>query len=268
MNQFKATLFLLSVISQSATAKISIPWLTIDLFPCHNASENQYGYCDEVSALIHNDMVDYQFNRERVNLPRITSSMKRGTLFCTIDLLKNRVREQHMAFSKPVFYLMPPVLVSRKDTHFSRLLIERPHVSLDDIMSSNLRLGVRAERHYTDSINGFIERYQSQAPVYRSNSDATLNDMVKGNRLDVTFMNAAELPVFDTEAHLVGQFIHAEQYTPVYIACTNTLLGRRIIKDFDAVIDSHPASTLAVAYEKFLPESLKMTYRQWVESLR
>jgi uncharacterized protein (TIGR02285 family) len=197
----------------------------------------------------------------------MSSLMRSEQLFCTIDLLKNPKREQYMAFSQPVFYLMPPVLVTRKNESEVQRIVEEGELSLDTILQSSLRLGIRSHRHYTGSISRFINQYEEKTGVYHSRNDQVLIDMLTGKRLDILFLNAAELPFFDKNKELVGYPIKAENYIPVPISCTNTLLGRRIIEDFNQAIASHSLTTLSAPYKAFLPASLQSRYDNAVTAL-
>ena len=152
----------LSALPASA-AKDSITWMEVSMPPyfIQDGPDKNQGYGDVVSAILQEQLPEYEHFEMVTNVIRHFHKFKQGEKVCSIGLYRTPEREEFMHFSIPSFLTLPAVLIPRKDTLAD--FGTRLSIKLDDILrDKKFIIGLSKDRSYGIQIDALLKQYKDR----------------------------------------------------------------------------------------------------------
>ena len=252
-------------VSASVNVKNEIEWLSSDFPPCHYHDGVNQGYCDEIGEAIFAKIEGYRFQKNISSLARYKALMQTDREFCTLELLYSQQRAQYLHFSEPLYPVLAMGIVTKKDSLVSKqLLAIEPQQRMTLVVSENVRVGVANSRFYGKFIDGYLTDMDKD--VYQVNEYKTLIELLKAEKIDVTFFNPAELPIYDAGNQLSFFEVGTEPLILTYLSCSKSESGLSVINQVNQLLKTEMFSRLYEPYERRLREKEKRIYQRHLSS--
>lgn len=268
-------LLLLLVFNGAALwAKDTITWMEVD-FPPFLIQDGEFkglGYGDVGSAILRENLSQYQHEIVIANLSRQYKEYKEGNHVCTVGLFKNAEREEFMYFSIPVFFSLPNHLIVLKEKQEE--LGGMSSVKLEDVLKNNLLvIGQSKNRSYSGEIDGVLSAYGNDKNTfkYESRGDFTSNffRMLEKGRVDAIIAapeeilyQAEKLGLRDKLASIAIEENSIQAWLS-YVTCVKNDWGKQVIEDVNRVLlEKRPTERYRGAYERWLDDGRIEQYRE------
>ncbi len=260
--------------AQLVSAKDAITWMEVDFPPflIHEGEFKGLGYGDIGSAIIKENLPEYEHQATIANLSRQYKAYKEGDHVCTVGLFKNPEREKFMYFSIPVFFSLPNHLIVLKEKQ--KELGGVSSVKLEDILKNNeLIIGQTPNRSYSAEIDQVLAQYGNESNIYKyeSRGDFTSNffRMLEKGRVDAiiaapeeVLYQAEKLGLRDKLATIAIEENSIQAWLS-YVTCVKNDWGKEVIDNVNKVlIEQRPTERYRAAYERWLDEGRIGQYRE------
>ena len=243
--------------------KVEIEWLASDFPPCHFHDNINKGYCDEIGEQIFAELDEFQFVKNISSLARYRELMKTQKKFCTLELLYSERRAEFLHFSEPLYPILPVGLVTRKNAPLIAQLRSLPaDERMANLRDPAIRIGVVEGRFY----GKYIDKYLKHMPdkIYIAKSYDAILQLLNAGKIDVTFFNPVELPVYDEHEKLEFMRVVKAPLLLTYLSCTKSNVGEAIISKVNSLLASEKFGNLRQHYEDWLRENERKIYRRLV----
>ncbi len=266
------TLFLFPVLVQ---AKDSITWLEAVAPPffIHEGEFKGQGYEDLTTAILIENLTDYDHHHMQANLSRHYQQWKQGEQACAMAMYKTQEREEFAYFSIPGLFTLPPILIIKKDNF--QAFGGQKTVLLETLLKENEDLiGRSTNRSYGAEFDNILNTFGNKTNIFTyEGPEVSLNlfKMLLAGRIDALpglpeeAMYAAE--TMGTSDQIMTINIEENQKKPdAYlssVACSKTEWGKRTIERINKVLmTERPKEQYRAAYERWLDESSIERYRK------
>ncbi len=257
-----------------SSAKDAITWMEVNMPPqfIQGGAEANHGYGDVITAILKEQMPEYEHYTMVTNVIRHFNRFKQGEHVCSVGLYKTAERESFMHFSMPCMLVLPPVLVIKKDKLAT--FGEHKSVRLDDILQNkDCIIGLGKDRSYGSEIDSIIKRYPDRDNLlFFTGQELTTNffKMLLRDRIDgligtpdEIMFQAEKMGIRDTIATLT---IEENQRNYAgwlgVVGCSKTEWGRSAIDTINKVLlKQRPSERYRAAYERWLDANSLETYR-------
>lgn len=275
--------FALLLASSVLTARASEPvvrWLITDFPPLFILSgpEREHGLADIAQDIAAQRLTAYRHQRVEVpaNYPRIEQEMKSLDNACFAGFLKTPAREKAFVFSQAYRLMLPIHLYVMADRE--QPPVHDGEVDLQALLASGrFRLGVLGGRKYGTSIDPLLDEHAADRQVYRRYAldqlDGLLGMLAAQSRdIDGVLAYPNEVAHRATASGKAPPNVrrYAIKGTPAYqagyIACSNSDLGRALVKGIDQLLpEIRPA--VARAYSATLQGDDKQRYLDLLQNV-
>ncbi|WP_319585948.1 TIGR02285 family protein [uncultured Desulfobulbus sp.] len=263
----------LSALPASAT-KDSITWMEVSMPPyfIQEGPDKNQGYGDLVSAILEEQLPEYEHFEMVTNVIRHFDKFKQGEKVCSVGLYKTPEREEFMHFSIPSFLTLPPVMITRKDTLSD--FGSRSSIKLEDILrDKKIIIGLSKDRSYGIQIDRLLKQYKDRENliVYAGQElSANYFKMLMLKRIDgliglpdEAMYHAEKLGMRDQLATLI-----IEENQQGYegwlcaVGCSKNEWGRAVIDKINKILlEQRPTDRYRGAYERWLDANSLQRYR-------
>jgi len=265
---------LVVLLAQPAAAKDTITWMEVSMPPyfIQEGPEKQQGYGDVVSAILQEQLPEYEHLEVVTNVTRHFHKFKQGEKVCSVGLYKTPEREAFMHFSIPSFLTLPPVLITTKNKldDFGG----RSSIKLDDILrNKKFIIGLSKDRSYGVQIDAILDQHKNRENliVYAGQElSANYFKMLLLNRLDgliglpdEAMYHAEKMGLRDQLATLIIEE-NQQGFTGwlCAVGCSKNEWGRAVIDKINAILlEQRPTSRYRGAYERWLDANSLARYR-------
>lgn len=267
-------LFLLLCDIPVALAKDRITWMEVDFPPflIHDGELKGLGYGDVGSAILMENLPQYEHEKVLANLSRQYKEYKEGSRVCTVGLFKNEERKKFMYYSIPIFFSLPNHLIVLKEKQ--KELGGMSSVKLEDVLKNNqLIIGHSSNRSYSSEIDDVLAQYGNASNTfqYESRGDFTTSFfrmLVKG-RVDAiiaapeeVLYQAEMLGLRDKLASIAIEENSIQAWLS-YVTCVKNDWGRQVIDRVNKVLlEQRPTERFRAAYERWIDEGRIDQYRK------
>lgn len=259
-------------------ASETLAWCSPDFSPyfIKKGELKHKGINDLIIKDLQTRLPQYQHRYLKANPSRIIAELTEGRKLLCSALLKTPEREQKMLFSDmPLFLVHPNHLVILKSQHarFDPYIQGNGAIDLNQLLASELILGVATKRVYSGVIDKFVMDYASNNDVVKtSNSNVyqSLLNMLQRKRIDFTFGYPIETSFVSAKLNMEDLFevipvVNMQSLYPVYITTPDTLWGKEILTSVEAVYNNKKAiMQFSAYYQAWLDEVTKVRYQQQV----
>jgi uncharacterized protein (TIGR02285 family) len=257
-----------------ASAKDAITWMEVSMPPyfIQDGPDKNQGYGDVVSAILQEQLPEYDHFKMVTNVTRHFHKFKQGEKVCSIGLYKTPEREEFIHFSIPSFLTLPAVLITKKGalTDFGT----RSSIKLDDVLrNKNFIIGLSKDRSYGIRIDTLLNHYKDRDNliVYAGQElSANYFKMLMLNRIDgliglpdEAMYQAEKMGLRDQLATLVIEE-NQQNYAGWFCAvgCSNNGWGRAVIDKINKILlQQRPSARYRSAYERWLDANSLERYR-------
>ncbi len=270
-----STVLSLMMLASPVQAKERVTWMEA-VMPPYFIQEGTYkekGYGDEITAIIQQQLTDYEHEKVITNITRHFYKFKQGEQVCSVGLYKTPEREELMYFSLPSFLTLPPVIIIKKDRHAA--FNNRSSVPLDEILSNKtLMIGLGKDRSYGATIDGIFAKHKEQKNVVTFSGQELSHNLFKMlmiDRLD-GLIGLPEEALYQAEQmgirdQLMTLTIQENQNNfdgwMSAVGCSKNEWGKKIIDQINKVLlEQRPTEQYRAAYERWLDPNSIENYRK------
>jgi len=239
-----------ALVSKLYEGKPVIHWAKPGLAPLfvYEGANAGRGIGDQMFGDVQALMPQFHHVNLRLNYPRLLEELRRGSDVCAI-LHRTQERERFMVFSQPV------VITPSYQLYVSTKGLERfkqqtgwngAPASFDQLLSKSngLKMAVTPGQSYGADRDEILARHANKVELVKSFADQrALIKMLAANRMELVLgfpwvVNYAT-ELLDIRADLVKVELNdVPQYEPAYIACADTVFGKRIVDVVDGISPS------------------------------
>ena len=268
--------FLFCTSSQSfSQTQDTITWMEAVAPPffIHKGPLKGQGYEDIITAIIAQNLPQYEHKHMIANISRHYQQWKQGEKSCALAMYKTPEREEFAYFSIPSVFTLPIVLIITKDS-FERFGGNK-NVSLQDVLENNSYIVGRSKnRSYGIIFDEVLNTYGNDQNIYSfEGGELSLNlfKMLLAGRIDALpalpeeAMYLAETLGFKEQIMTLGIVENQQnnEASITYVACSKNDWGKRAIDDINTVlVELRPTTAYRAAYERWLDPSSINNYRQ------
>lgn len=258
----------------TALAMESITWLEVSMPPylIQDGPNKNEGYGNTVSAILRENLPDYDHQIVVTNVIRHFDRFKKGEKVCSVGLYRTPEREAFMHFSIPSLLTMPAVLITTKEK--LALFGNNRSIKLGDVLANpRFILGLSKDRSYGNTIDAILKTYQDRTNlVLYSGQELAANyfkmlmmDRVDGliGLPDEAMYHAEQLGLRDQLATLIIEE-NQQDFAGWFCAvgCTKNEWGKAVIERINAVLlEQRSSARYRAAYERWLDPAHLEQYR-------
>jgi len=257
-----------------ASAKDAITWMEVSMPPFlfQEGPEKDQGYGNVVSAILRENLPEYDHFVMATNVTRHFHKFKQGEKVCGVGLYRTPEREAFMHFSLPVLLTLPSVLITRKDklADFGAT----SSIRLDAVLRNpNVVIGLSQDRSYGLQIDAILKRHEGRENlIHFGGQELSANyfKMLMLGRLDGLIGLPAEAMYHAEKMGLRDQVatLIIEENQQGYegwlcaVGCPKNEWGRTVIDKIDKVLlEQRPTDRYRAAYERWLDANSLERYR-------
>ena len=266
---------LLSMALTPVQARERLLWLVRDLppFTIFEGAEKGQGVVDQMLPLLIEQMPEYDHTIMRVNRARgIQMLQDRSSFTCDPTLLWTAERAKFVHFSVPTLGVMSSGLVVRKQGEAMLTpFLQDQQVDLKGLLdSTQLKLGIVAERSYSTQIDGILRQLPDTVFSRHYGNDATASllqmqqlgrlQLVLGYWPEVRYLIQQQGGSLDDYRFHTIQGVNRYQF--LHVGCSDSPLGRAAIEHIDQLLPALRRDTLPALYARWLDPELREEYLQ------
>jgi len=266
---------LLSMALTPVQARERLLWLVRDLppFTIFEGAEKGQGVVDQMLPLLIEQMPEYDHTIMRVNRARgIQMLQDRSSFTCDPTLLWTAERAKFVHFSVPTLGVMSSGLVVRKQGEAMLTpFLQDQQVDLKGLLdSTQLKLGIVAERSYSTQIDGILRQLPDTVFSRHYGNDATASllqmqqlgrlQLVLGYWPEVRYLIQQQGGSLDDYRFHPIQGVNRYQF--LHVGCSDSPLGRAAIEHIDQLLPALRRDTLPALYARWLDPELREEYLQ------
>lgn len=217
--------------------------------------------------------------KHTVELGSVRQAIINGTRMenaCTAGLLKNDERQKLFTFSSPAFYVFPNkfTTLKKKSSLFAPFLTNNGEIDLEKLLQADtLRFGYVLKRAYGFHVDALVKEHASNKTSFaRTGEDMSkgLLQMLSLNRIDYMLEYPSMVHYIHGKYELQDEFLqysikNASQLIPVYVACSKTITGEKLIEKMNRIIESKQ-SVFMEAYTNWLSPEMRNIYKAELEA--
>jgi len=256
-------------------ARERLLWLVRDLppFTIFEGAEKGQGVVDQMLPLLIEQMPEYDHTIMRVNRARgIQMLQDRSSFTCDPTLLWTAERAKFVHFSVPTLGVMSSGLVVRKQGEAMLTpFLQDQQVDLKGLLdSTQLKLGIVAERSYSTQIDGILRQLPDTVFSRHYGNDATASllqmqqlgrlQLVLGYWPEVRYLIQQQGGSLDDYRFHPIQGVNRYQF--LHVGCSDSPLGRAAIEHIDQLLPALRRDTLPALYARWLDPELREEYLQ------
>jgi uncharacterized protein (TIGR02285 family) len=242
------------IFSLSSRSESTISWAKWELTPEY-INQGQYknlGYLDQFLNYVIKRIPEYQHSSEYKSINRLSRSWKEGNV-CSLHLWLGYWPTK-IVYSKPYAFTPRFGIIVKKDSLIDKKLKGKKTISLNYLLkSTNFKLGI-LPLFYIDGKNSrypllknIISPYLKSKKVTEfSNSKNEMSvDFIESKRVDyiirqrITHMSEMKIAGKNSKLYKFYQLEEANENKLVAAACSNSKLGKSVIKKINSFIDSN-----------------------------
>lgn len=268
-------LVLLCFSPANTLAKDSLTWMEAVAPPffIHSGPLKGQGYEDRITALLAEQLPQYEHHHMIANISRHYQQWKQGENSCALAMYKTPEREEFAYFSIPSVFTLPTVLIIEKD-NFDAFGSSKT-VNLQQLLEANqLVIGRSNNRSYGVIFDTVLNKYGNDTNIFSyEGAELSLNlfQMLIAGRIDAL----AGLP--EEAMYLAETFGLKDQITTLnvaenqkdhnasltYVACSKTPWGKKTIDAINSILrKQRPTKRYRGAYERWLDAGSIENYRK------
>ncbi|WP_299978997.1 hypothetical protein [uncultured Pseudoteredinibacter sp.] len=265
------------VFAESNKVKPEILWLQFDFPPYEIASGNDknQGQIDRIRSLIIDRLPQYRHQKPTlVNQARMDRLMLQNNS-CHMGMLKPKNPKPHLIYSKPHMTGTPHHIIASEKSK-DRFYRNNEAISLRELLKEGELLLSVPSRSMGNVLNGIFSEYQ-QAISIRESSNVGVDffTLIDKGRIDYTIEYPPSITRWN-QNHPDNKLIaipiqELSAYYPIgYAACSNSALGKKVIRDINHSFENLLQSTdyiknyLLYLYPKNLHPQLQQQYENSV----
>lgn len=260
-------IFIIAFLVSFFYAKDSIIWNTVEFPPSliTKGEKKDQGYSDKARILVSKNLSSYKHELKYVNSARAISNLKEKENYCFSGLNKNRQREEFIYFSDSFMTSLPNEIVFKKENFdkFKQYIDRDGLVDFERLLTNReLRLVYTKERSYHPFVDKIILKNQNSTNlIYRPASDLTNGflNMLRESRSDYIIEYPTMVSYYSNSEFITLPIKNANETFPVFIGCSKTKTGKKIIQGINRVIKEN-RSLLNSFYADYLDENRKNRY--------
>ncbi|WP_028583948.1 TIGR02285 family protein [Desulfogranum mediterraneum] len=272
---------ILGLLSATAgLAKEPLYWLEAVAPPffIHQGALKGQGYEDLLTALLKEQLPDYEHRHLPANISRHYQQWKQGENACSLAMYKTPEREEFAYFSIPSVITLPPVLIISKDNW--EKFDNQSTVLLKDLLNSKRYLIGRARnRSYGTTMDEILDTHGSEATIFSyEGPELTLNlfKMLLAGRIDALpglpeeAMYLAETMGIRDRIMTLGivENLSNPRAMLTHVACSKTEWGQQTIAVINTVLkQQRPTERYRRAYERWLDPASIPLYRKFYQEV-
>ncbi|WP_236237332.1 MULTISPECIES: TIGR02285 family protein [Pseudomonas] len=264
---------LLALAAAPLQAKERLLWLVRDLppFTIFEGSEKGQGVVDQMLPLLIEQMPEYDHAIVRVNRARGIQMLQDASSFtCDPTLLWTPERAKYVKFSMPTLAVMSSgVMVRTEGEALLAPYLDGQQVDLKGLIdSTQLKLGIVAERSYSTQIDDILRQLPDTAfsRHYGNDATASLLQMQQLGRLQLVLGYWPEMRYLiqqqggDLDAYHFHPIQGVNRYQFLHVGCSDSPLGRAAIEHIDQLLPALRRDTLPALYARWLDPELRADY--------
>lgn len=258
----------------------NIVWVGTD-FPPMAMSQGTHaheGYIDMLFKHLQASMPQHAFQEEIVPWSRAMAMVQRGGPYCMISAFQTPERDAFLRFTEPYGYLYPIGVVIRAadKARFAAHLSKDGNFVLDGALQQpQVVMGVASSRSYGPKIDVLLKPLIARAApnVHQSFQDEStkfLLAMLASQRFDFMLAYPSEVEFYGGPSHAL-HFYPIEgnnELLPGRFSCTKSAETDRVFAEVSQQVrEKKTHATFMAAYERWLPQYLRKSYRQRLSGL-
>jgi len=254
-----------------------IHWNTVSFPPAlisKGELKNQ-GYFDIVRNEIIKDLNFYKHVVEFGNSKLALTNLKRLKNGCFSGLNMNKKRKKFIHFSQPIIYSLPNEITIKKSSFskFKKYLTSNNEMDLLKLLRDDaLMLGYVDSRAYNSYVDELLEDFKLNKKVFARKSTGLtkgLLQMLARSRVDYIIEYPTMVTYHQKKYEIDSEFFHfpiknASEVINVYVGCSKTKVGNKIISDIDEVIKKKKNYFMDV-YKKWVPRNALKRYNKVIK---
>ncbi|MFW2366307.1 MAG: TIGR02285 family protein [Desulforhopalus sp.] len=273
-------IFIISLLPTGSQAKEMITWMeaVAPPFYIHDGELKGQGYQDLITALLEQQLPEYEHRHMKANISRHYQQWKEGKRACGLAMFKTPEREEFAYFSIPSVFTLPTVLIVRKD-HLPTLG-GKETINLTELLKTNrFIIGRSNNRSYGLEFDSTLNAYGNETNIFAYEGPELSHNLFKmllAGRIDALAglpeeaMYLAETMGVRDKITTIGieenQVNHDASLT--YVACSKTDWGKSTIEDInEALLKIRPTEEYRAAYERWLAPAAIGGYRQLYQEI-
>jgi len=261
-----------------AGAKDTLYWMEAVAPPffIHEGPLTGQGYEDLITAIIKEQLPQYQHIHMKANISRHYQQWKQGEPACSLAMYKTPERLEFAYYSIPSVFTLPPVLIIKK-ANFAKFGGKKS-VSLKSVLESGTYIiGRSNNRSFGVDFDKALDTYGNEENIFLyEGAELSLNlfKMLLADRIDALpglpeeAMYLAEKFGIRDQIMTLGVEENLQDYDSMltYVACSKNDWGRKVIDSINKVlIAQRPTERYRAAYERWLDpgsiEGYRVLYR-------
>lgn len=264
--------YFIILFSLSLFAKETIVWNTVEFPPSliTKGENKDQGYSDKARILVSKTVTEYKHKLKYVNSARAISNIKEKSNHCFSGLNKNPTREKFIEFSDFFMLSLPNEIVIKKNNYnkFLKFIDSNGLINFEKLLTNqDFNFAYTKNRSYNPYIDEIIEKNRNKKNIlYRPASDLTNGflNMLRENRADYIIEYPTMVAYHSSNEFITIPIKNANTPFPVYIGCSKTNTGKKIIQRINTVIKNNK-NLLNSFYASHLDNKTKARYLNSVQ---